>query len=76
MAKRKIEITNDNIGSIIAALRNNQKLTVFDAAYKTDCSTTSIWKWEHDHTSPQISSVLRMCDVYNAKLYVEYDERW
>lgn len=75
MARRKVEITDDNLGSIIAALRYNEGLTVLDAAYKADCSTTSIWQWEHNHISPQVSSVLRMCDVYNAKLYLEYDER-
>lgn len=75
MGRRKTEITESNVGELLATLRYNEGLNVLDAAYKTDCSTTSIWKWEHDHTSPQLSAVLRMCEVYNAKLYLEYDER-
>lgn len=75
MGKRKIEITEDNLGELLAALRYNAHLNVLEAAYIGDCAASSIHKWEHNITSPQLSTVLRLCNIYDAKLYLEYEER-
>lgn len=75
MNRRKVEVTENNVGEMLATLRYNADLTTLDAAYVGDCAASSIHKWEHDITSPQMSTVLRLLDVYGAKLYFEYDER-
>lgn len=76
MPRKKVEITEENLGYLLTSMRTSQGMTVFDAAYAADSSTTSIWKWEHDITSPQISSLLRMCKAYGgAKIYLEFTER-
>ena len=69
----KEEITNENLGALLATMRYNTGRTILDAAYEGDCASTSVHKWEHNLTSPQVSSVLRLCDVYGAKLYLEFD---
>lgn len=75
MAKKRVEITDENLGYLLTDMRTSNGMTVFDAAYASDSSTTSIWKWEHDHTSPQVSALLRICKAYGAKVYLEFNER-
>lgn len=47
MAKKRVEIIDENLGYLLTDMRTSNGMTVFDAAYASDSSTTSIWKWEH-----------------------------
>ncbi len=66
----------DKIGDFIKELRQNSNMSQNDLAEIIPISREAISKWECGRTSPEITSLLRLCEIFDVKLdELMYGER-
>ncbi len=66
----------DKIGDFIKELRQNNNMSQNDLAEIIPISREAISKWECGRTSPEITSLLRLCEIFDVKLdELMYGER-